>query len=75
MKTKNENEKEIVISAWSILQYFQLPDKNSHDISTYIYHFFVVFQNLYVFIPLFLSKPQMVFCVTLRFRGTQIKKH
>jgi hypothetical protein len=40
-----------------------------------IFIFFAVFQNSYVFIPLFLADPLTVFCGTLRFRGTKFEKH
>ena len=69
---KNYIYKETDVSARRLLQYFQFPDKHSGDISwyIYIYNFFVsVFQNSYVFIPLFLSEPQTVFS------GTQFDKH
>jgi hypothetical protein len=39
------NYKETVVSARRLLQYFQLSDRNSRDISGYIYNFFAVFQN------------------------------
>jgi hypothetical protein len=55
----------MVFSAWRLLQYFQLFDKNSRNISRYSYNFFAVFQNSNVFIPLFLSEPLTVFCRTL----------
>ena len=37
--------------------------------------FLAAFQNSYIFIPLFLSESQTVFCGILRFRGTQFEKH
>ena len=67
-----ENEyiyKEAFVSAWKSLQWFQLPEKTSCDISRYIYNFSAVFQNTYVFIPLFLSEPLTMFC------GTLFEKH
>ena len=36
---KQKNYKETVVSALRLLQYFHLPDKNSRDISRYIYNF------------------------------------
>ena len=45
------------------------------DISRYVYNFFAVFQNNYIFIPLFLSEPLTMFSGNLRFRGTRSKKH
>ena len=37
--------------------------------------FFVVFQNSYVFIPLFLAEPLTMFCGTIRSLGTLYDKH
>jgi hypothetical protein len=41
----------------------------------FVFFFFAVFQNSYVFIPLFLSEPLTVFCETQYFRGTHFEKH
>jgi hypothetical protein len=41
----------------------------------YVYNFFAVFQNSYVFSPLFLSEFLTTFSGTLSFRGTQFQKH
>ena len=66
----------MVVSARRLLQYFQLPAKHSRDISRFICSFFfAVFQNSYVFIPLFPADPLTTFCGTLRFRGTLFEKH
>jgi hypothetical protein len=35
--------KQTVVGSLRLLQYFQLPDKNSRDISRYIYNCFAVF--------------------------------
>ena len=48
--------------------------KNSRDISKYIYSFFAVFQNSYASIPPFLAEPLTMFCGNLRFRGTLFEK-
>jgi hypothetical protein len=40
VKTQEKIRKETVVSALRLLQYFQLPDKNSRDLSRYIYNFF-----------------------------------
>ena len=37
--------------------------------------YFPPFKNSYVFIPLFLSEPEKIFCRNLRFRGTLFEKH
>ena len=67
--------KATVAGARRLLQYSQLPDKNSGNISRYIYTvFFAVFQNSHVFILLFLSEPQPVFCGTL-FDKHRFKPH
>ena len=64
--------KETDFNAWRLLKYFQLEIKIL-AIFWGIFIIFVVFQNTNVFIPLFLSEPQMVFCGTLRFRETQFE--
>jgi hypothetical protein len=43
--------KETVVGALRLLQYFQLPDKKSRDISRYIYTFFALFKSSCRFIP------------------------
>ena len=71
----------MVVSAWTLQQNFQLPDKNFYNlyyICIYIYiylYIFAVFKNSYVFIPLFLSEPLKLFCENLRFRGNLFEKH
>ena len=75
MKTKKESCKGTVVSARRLRQYLQLLDKNSRSISRYSFILFVILQNSYIFILIFLSKPQTVFCDTLRFRGTQSQTH
>jgi hypothetical protein len=60
---ENKNYKETVVSARRLLQYFQLPDKNSRDIPRYF--FFAVFQNSYAFSPLFVAEPLTMFAGTL----------
>jgi hypothetical protein len=58
----------MVVSARRLLQYFSFPDKNSRDISRYIYNvFFAVLQNGYVFVSLFLLQALTLLFVTLRF--------
>lgn len=59
--TRKRNCKQMIVSAQRVLQYLQLQDT---------YDFFAVFQNSHVFIPLFLSEPQTVFCWSLRFSKT-----
>ena len=67
---------EMAVSARRLLQYFQLPDKNSRDISRFIYNFCGVSKySCIVFISLFLAEPQTVFCGTLRFCRTPFEKH
>jgi hypothetical protein len=39
----------MVVSTWRLLEYFQLPKKNSRNTLRYMYNFFAVFQNSYVF--------------------------
>ena len=65
IKTQKRNYKETVVSARRLLRNFQLPNRNSLDISRYIYNCFAVFQNSFVFIPVFLSEPLTMFCGTL----------
>ena len=55
---------EIVVSARRYSSNFQLPDKNSGDISRHIL-IFGLFLNSYVLIPLILCEPQEMFCGTL----------
>ena len=66
--------KQTVVGSLRLLQCFQLPDKNSRDISRYIYNCFAVFQNSCVFIPLFLLEPLKMFCGSVLFRETLFKK-
>jgi hypothetical protein len=40
-----------------------------------IFKMFAVFQNSYVFIPIFLSEPLTMFCGNPRFRGALCEKH
>jgi hypothetical protein len=63
------------VNARRLLQYFQMPVKNSRHISRYIQFFFAVFLNSYVFIALFFSEPLTMFCGSLRFRGTLFERH
>ena len=65
----------MVVRARKLLQYLQLADKISRDISRYICNFVAEFQNSYVFITLFLSEPLKIFCGTQSFRGTRFVKH
>ena len=66
---------EAVVRARRLLQYFQLPDKNSRDISRYIYNFLERFKTvIYVFIPLILLEPQTVFCGTPSSAEHSLKK-
>jgi hypothetical protein len=65
----------MVVSARRLLQCCQMPDKNSRDISRYVYlNFFAVFKNIYVFNPLFLAEPLTKICGALRIRGTLFEK-
>jgi hypothetical protein len=48
-KQKKLMNKETVFSARRLLQHFQLPAKKFRDISWYVYKYFVVFENIYVF--------------------------
>ena len=58
------------VSARKLLQYFRLLAKTFRYISRHIYnYFFSVFQNCYVFIPLFLTEPLTMSC------GTLFEKH
>jgi hypothetical protein len=43
---KKKNYKETFVSAWRFLQYFQLPARNSRDISRFIYNFCGISQQL-----------------------------
>ena len=63
-----------VVSALTLLQYFQLPNKNSHDISRYIYTSFAVFQNSCVFLPLFLLGT-LAYCIKLGHPKVIAKHH
>jgi hypothetical protein len=64
-KNWKKNYKETVVSARRLLRNFQLPNRNSRDISRYIYNPFAAFQNSNVFIPVFLPEPLTMFCGTL----------
>jgi hypothetical protein len=62
--------KETVLSALKLLQYFQLPNKNSRDISRYIYNYLWCFKIIMYLFLFFLLELLTVFCGTLSFRGT-----
>jgi hypothetical protein len=67
--------KEMVLCIRSLLQYFQLPDNNSRNITRYIYNFVSVFQNSYVSIPILLSEPITMCWGNLWFRETLFEEH
>jgi hypothetical protein len=64
-----KNYKETVVSTWRLLQYFKLPEKKFLQYFLGIFIIFAVFQNNYVFIPLFFAEPLTMFC------GTLFEKH
>jgi hypothetical protein len=63
-----------VVSARRLLQYFQLRDKTSSDISRYIYNFLYILK-IVMYLLHNLSEPLTMFCGTLRLRGTLLEKH
>jgi len=54
---KLSTDKDAVSKARGLLQYCQLPDKTSCDISQHIKNFSRYFQNFYSFISLLLTEP------------------
>jgi hypothetical protein len=56
--------KEIAVSAFRLLQYFQLPDKISRDISRHIYNFLWYFR-IVIYLWHYFSEHKTVLCGTL----------
>jgi hypothetical protein len=65
--------KQAAVSAWRLLQYFQLPDKILPILQA-MFIMFAAFQKRCVFIPILLSETHTVFCETLRFRRNSVSK-
>jgi hypothetical protein len=55
---RTHKNKETVVSARKLLQYFQLPDKNSRDILTYVYNFCRHFKIVVCLFHYFSRKPK-----------------
>jgi hypothetical protein len=53
LPVKNKTGNDAVVSARRFLQYWQLPNKNSRNISRDVGESFVAFQNFYLTIPRF----------------------
>ena len=74
MKTKNEVIKKLLLAHGD---YSNIYNCGSKILAIFRSKFMIsaVFQNSYIFIPLLLSEPLMMFCETQRFSGTLFEKH